>query len=105
MGCVNVLVKSIVPELSAPITDYGRPVRKSPPLHTRKSTLTPKFLGTAKAYFVCLIGPILQTFFDLCLHWVSLFRRPDERSFRGYVDSAVIFISSNIVQKPKSSQS
>ena len=34
------------------ITDYGRPVRKSPSLHGRKSTPTTKFLGTAKAYFV-----------------------------------------------------
>ena len=33
------------------ITDYGRPVRKSPLLHGRKSTPTPKFLGTAEAYF------------------------------------------------------
>ena len=31
---------------------YGRPVRKSPSLHGRKSTPTPKFLGTAKACFV-----------------------------------------------------
>ena len=27
-------------------TDYGRPVKKSPSLHGRKSTLTPKFLGS-----------------------------------------------------------
>ena len=42
------------------ITDYGRPVRKSPLLHGRKSTPTPKFLGTAEAYFVCHIGPNFQ---------------------------------------------
>ena len=41
-------------------TDYGRPVRKSPSLHGRKSTPTPKFLGTAEAYFVCQIGPNFQ---------------------------------------------
>ena len=41
-------------------TDYGRPVRKSPSLHGRKSTPTPKFLGTAEAYFVCHIGRNFQ---------------------------------------------
>ena len=40
--------------------DYGCPVRKSPSLHGRKSTPTPKFLGTAEAYFVCHIGPNFQ---------------------------------------------
>jgi hypothetical protein len=35
-------------------------VRKSPSLHGRKSTPTPKFLGTAKAYFVCHISPNFQ---------------------------------------------
>jgi hypothetical protein len=29
----------------------------------KKSTPTPKFLGTAKAYFVCHIGPNFQIFF------------------------------------------
>ena len=42
------------------LTDYRRPVRKSPSLHGQKSTPTPKFLGTAKAYLVCHIGPIFQ---------------------------------------------
>ena len=41
-------------------TDYGRPVRKSPSLHGRKSTPTPKILGTAKAYLVCHIGHNFQ---------------------------------------------
>ena len=41
-------------------TDYGRPMRKSPSLHGRKSTPTPKFLGTAGAYFVCHIGTNFQ---------------------------------------------
>ena len=39
------------------ITDYGHPVRKLPSLDSRKSTPTPKFSGTAEAYFVCHIGP------------------------------------------------
>ena len=39
-----------------------------------KFTPTPKFLGTAEAYFVCHIGPSFQNFFDLCLHWVSVVR-------------------------------
>jgi hypothetical protein len=39
------------------ITDYGSPVRKSPSLHGRKSNPNHKFIGTAKAYFVCHIGP------------------------------------------------
>ena len=41
-------------------TDYGRPERKKPSLHGWKFTPTPKFLGTAKAYFVCHIGPNFQ---------------------------------------------
>ena len=55
--------------------DYGRLVRKSPSLHCWKSTPTPKFLGTAKAYFVCHISPNFQIFL-ICtyLHWVSLVR-------------------------------
>ena len=44
----------------ATTTDYGRPERKSPSLNSRKSTPTPKFLGTAEAYFVCHIGPNFQ---------------------------------------------
>ena len=55
-------------------TDYGRPVRKPPSLHGRKSTPTPKFLVTAEAYFVCHIGPNFQIFFYLCLHWLSVVR-------------------------------
>ena len=43
-------------------TDYGRPVRKSLSLHGRKSAPTPKFLGTAEAYFVCQIGPNFQIY-------------------------------------------
>ena len=41
-------------------TDYGRQERKKPSLHGRKFTPTPKFLGTAEAYFVCHIGPNFQ---------------------------------------------
>ena len=41
-------------------TDYGRQVRKSPSRHGQKSNPNPKFLDTAKAYFVCHIGPKFQ---------------------------------------------
>ena len=41
-------------------TDYGRPDRKQPSLHSRKFTPTSKFLGPAEAYFVCHIGPTFQ---------------------------------------------
>ena len=41
-------------------TDYGRPERKYSSLNGRKFNPNPKFLGTAKAYFVCHIGPIFQ---------------------------------------------
>ena len=41
-------------------TDYGRPVRKSPSLHGRKSNPNPKFIGTSEAYLVCHIGPKFQ---------------------------------------------
>ena len=41
-------------------TDYGRPVRKLPSLHGQKSNPNPKFLDTAKANFVCPIGPNFQ---------------------------------------------
>ena len=53
-----------LPKIHTPIsicTDYGRRERKKPSLHGRKFIPTPKFLGTAKAYFVCL-------------HWVSVVR-------------------------------
>ena len=56
-------VPKIAPELLFPIngiTDYGHPDRKLPSLNGQKSTPNPKFLGTAKAYFVCHIGPIFQ---------------------------------------------
>ena len=38
-------------------TDYGRPVRKSPSLHGRKSIPPLKSLGSPEPYFVCYIGP------------------------------------------------
>ena len=54
------------------IADYGCPERKQPSLHGRKFTPTPTFLVTAKAYFVCHIGPNFQIrIFDLCLHVCS----------------------------------
>ena len=46
-------------------------------MHSRKFTPTTKFFGTAKAYFVCHIGPI----FHICLHWVSVVRGLDIRMF------------------------
>ena len=61
-------------------TDYGRPERKQPSMHGRKFNPSPKFLGMAAAYFVCHIGPIFQIF-DLCLHWVSVVRAPQDKSF------------------------
>ena len=36
------------------------PGKKSPSMHGRKSTPTPKFLGTAEEYFDCHIGPNFQ---------------------------------------------
>ena len=42
------------------VTDYGRPVRKWPSLHGRKSNPNPKFLGTAEANFVCHFDPKFQ---------------------------------------------
>ena len=41
-------------------TDDGHPEGKSPSLHGRKLNPNPKYLGTAKAYFVCHIGPNFQ---------------------------------------------
>ena len=41
-------------------TDYGRPEIKSPSLNGQKSTPTPKFIGTAEAYFVCHLNPNFQ---------------------------------------------
>ena len=52
------------------VTDYGRPVRKSPSLHDRKSTPTPKFLATAEAYFVCHIGPNFEISLIYAFIWV-----------------------------------
>ena len=54
------LSKNYIDSLSTKSTDYGRPVRKSPSLHGRKSNPNPKFIGTAEAYFVCHIGPKFQ---------------------------------------------
>ena len=45
---------------SLPPTDYGHPERKKPSLHSQKLNPNPKFLGTAKGYFVCCIGPNFQ---------------------------------------------
>ena len=40
--------------------NYGSLMRISPSLHDRKSNPNPKFLGMAKAYFVCHISPKFQ---------------------------------------------
>ena len=50
-------MKILQADVQPPTTDT---VRKLPSLHGQKSTYTPNFLGTAKAYFVCHIGPIIQ---------------------------------------------
>ena len=67
-------------------TDYGHLMRKSPSLHSRKSTPNPKFLGTAEAYFVCHVGPNFQIFFDICLHWVSVVRGLLHETFSQFVN-------------------
>ena len=41
-------------------TDYGRPVRKSPSLHSRKSTLTPKFFGRPKPILHAALAKIFK---------------------------------------------
>ena len=73
---INVVYNSLL--FASPLillsTDYGRPERKKPSLHGRKFTPTPKFLVTAKAYFVCHFSPIFSDIFYLCLHWVSVVR-------------------------------
>ena len=53
---VKYIVRDLMP-LMIQLTDYRRLLRKSPSLHGRKLTPTPKFFATAKAYFVCHIGP------------------------------------------------
>ena len=50
-------------------TDYGRPVGKSLSLHSRRSNRNPKFLGTAKEYFVCRIGPNFQISLIYAFTW------------------------------------
>ena len=49
-------------------TDYRRPEKKQPSLHGQKFNPNPKFLGTAKAYFVSNIGPIFQIQQGLEIH-------------------------------------
>ena len=56
----KIFVKKMCPMVL--LTDYGHPVRKSPSLHGRKSTPTPKFLGMAEAYFVYHMGPNFRIF-------------------------------------------
>ena len=67
-------------------TNYGRPVRKSPLLHGRKSTPTPKFLGVAKAYFICHIGP---NFFSLIYVLIGCFYTVDQETTFWNMNSSV----------------
>ena len=77
-------------------TDYGRPERKMPSLHSRKFTPTPKLLGTAKAYFVChiefqisLIYAFIgssQSVFQPIITQLYIFKC---RAFLGFVDKLV----------------
>ena len=57
---IDLLMKPMRLSLIVYFTDYGRPERKKPSLHSRKFNPNPKFLGTGEAYFVCHIGPIFQ---------------------------------------------
>ena len=77
MFCCYVFAVQVLLLLSNRITfskarDNRRLVRKSTSMHGRKST--PKFLGTAKAFFCLPRGPKFSNFFDLDLHWVSVVR-------------------------------
>ena len=58
--CFFIYVKRFWNNSVALLTDYGRPVRKSPSLHGQKSNPNPKFIDTAKAYFVCHNGSKFQ---------------------------------------------
>ena len=53
---ININVKWVPKKYLIKSTDYGRPVWKWPSLHGRKSNRNPKYIDTAKAYFVCHIG-------------------------------------------------
>ena len=57
---VKYLISLIFDKYPDGVTDYGRPVRKSPSLHGKKSNPNPKFIDTDQAYFVCPIGPKFQ---------------------------------------------
>ena len=59
-GCPQSMHQSIPTFLILQTTDYGRPERRQPSLHSQKLNPNPKFLGTAEACFVCHIGPIFQ---------------------------------------------
>jgi hypothetical protein len=47
-------------------TDYGRPERKQPSLHSRKF----KIFRYNQSIFCLLHWPNFSDIFDLCLHWV-----------------------------------
>ena len=71
--------------MKALITDYGRPVRKLPSLHSRKLNPNPKFLDTVEAYLVCRIGPNFQIIliyaFTVCPQSVALMLSDKKHSF------------------------
>ena len=48
--------------IDIPTHGLWTPIEESPSLHGQKSTPTPKFLGTTKAYFVWDIGPNFQIY-------------------------------------------
>ena len=58
--------------IDIPTHGLWTPIEESPSLHGQKSTPTPKFLGTTKAYFVWDIGPNFQIYaFIGCIYSLS----------------------------------
>ena len=88
-------------------TNYGYPVRKSPSLHGQKSTHTPKFMGTAEAYFVSHIGPNIQisliyAFIDVRSPWVKPLHELDAQTGKDFSleNSAPVWIAICILEGP-----
>ena len=61
-------------------TDYGRPVRKLPSLHGRKSNPQSQIFRYGRSIFCLPHRPKISYFFDLCFHWVSVVRVPANAS-------------------------
>ena len=55
--------------LMPPCMDYGRPVRKSPSLHSHS-----QIFRYGRSIFCLPHQPKFSDIFDLCLHWVSVVR-------------------------------